>query len=425
MCCCDCIVRIWCNIQLWLIRRLNCMTSPILSIMYMIDLFLYSSGGPEGPKKFLSSRGRILGKNFASLGKIIVGEYAEVVKIIQSPQLRGFYLGRARLVSSRLPENFLLALSDKDANPEAVDSDLHERLHEHFWTFIVPSAVERIDNDPAFSTYITEAVKATRNVSEAAASDIIARMSIRYVFHAIFGSSLVGHKDVEDVIVTLFIGNGPFDSYVGGAIDPVAKFLCCLQCPRRSNISKMKKLILASPLLESHTPSFENGNMGADEYAEWMIALTGVAGFIGVKTMCVQVMFGVPSDAEIDLENRRVLMLAVLEAARIQAPVNNVNVILPTATSMIVNGKQCSFRAGTVVAGSIGLASLDKDEFEEPLTFNMERTNLMSSTVNFNSIGFDPNGAGRRTCPGRNIAMKLACDFLLEHRSTQQGYTPP
>ena len=121
----------------------------------------------------------------------------------------------------------------------------------------------------------------------------------------------------------------------------------------------------------------------------------------------------------------RVLMLAVLEAARIQAPVNNVNVILPTATSMIVNGKQCSFRAGTVVAGSIGLASLDKDEFEEPLTFNMERTNLMSSTVNFNSIGFDPNGAGRRTCPGRNIAMKLACDFLLEHRSTQQGYTPP
>eukprot|EP00558_Chaetoceros_sp_UNC1202_P006922 CAMPEP_0197237356 /NCGR_PEP_ID=MMETSP1429-20130617/4202_1 /TAXON_ID=49237 /ORGANISM="Chaetoceros sp., Strain UNC1202" /LENGTH=415 /DNA_ID=CAMNT_0042696339 /DNA_START=112 /DNA_END=1362 /DNA_ORIENTATION=- len=411
--------------QLWLIRHPNCLTNPILTLFYVVDLLLYSTGGPSGPKEFLSKRSRILGKNFAALGKIIVGEYAQVTQIIQSPQLRGYYLGRARINPSKVPDNFMLGLSDEDANPSAKYGALHSTLHEHMWMSVIPPAMERIDNDPAFAAYISEGVKAAKNApKDTIFQEEIQRMTIRYICHAIFGSPLSGHDGTEDAIFTLFLGVNPMSSYVTGATDPFSKLLCCCQCPRNSNIAKVKKYILASPLMESYTPSGSNGNESADGYAGWILSLAGIAGIIGSSTLSLQVVRGIPSDLQIDLGDRKMLMLAVLEAARKQSPVNNINVILPSPRSMVVNGKQRTLRAGTVVAGSIGLASLDRDEFKEPNSFNMERENLLSSTVNFNSVGFDPNGSGRRTCPGRNIAMKLACDILVEYRSTQEGYVP-
>ena len=129
----------------------------------------------------------------------------------------------------------------------------------------------------------------------------------------------------------------------------------------------------------------------------------------------------VPKDANINLNNEHEVLLAMLEAARINAPVNNVNVILTEEKSMTINNKVVTLPTGSVVAGSIGLASVDPNQFENPLEFNHLRDNLMSYILNFNSVGFDKVGLGTRVCPGRNVALKIVKKVLFKSRD----YTPP
>ena len=111
-------------------------------------------------------------------------------------------------------------------------------------------------------------------------------------------------------------------------------------------------------------------------------------------------------------------MFAVLEAARMRAPVNTVNLILSAAMTMTVNGaEKIIIPAGSVVGGSIGLASLDAGMFEQPDTFNHHRDNLVKMVLNFNAVGYEATGAGTRQCPGRSVAMKMACDILTLSRN--------
>jgi cytochrome P450 len=123
----------------------------------------------------------------------------------------------------------------------------------------------------------------------------------------------------------------------------------------------------------------------------------------------------------IDLDSHQEVMLAVLEAARMRSPVNNINVILSEEKELTIKGRSYVFPSGTVAAASIGLASLDPDVFDEPYKFNPKRDNLVQNSLNFNHVGWNPVGAGRRQCPGRNIAMKFASDILIESRKKQGG----
>lgn len=111
---------------------------------------------------------------------------------------------------------------------------------------------------------------------------------------------------------------------------------------------------------------------------------------------------------------------AVLEAGRIKSPVNNINIILSEPTPFNVNGESIIFPNGTVVAASLGLASLDLKVFPNPQTFDHKRSNLMSQILNYNSVGYNPTIDGARVCPGRNIALTVAADvlkaWLLRHK---------
>ena len=55
--------------------------------------------------------------------------------------------------------------------------------------------------------------------------------------------------------------------------------------------------------------------------------------------LALNVVQRIPNDANIDLNNDHEVLLAMLEAARINAPVNNVNVILTEEKSMTINAK--------------------------------------------------------------------------------------
>lgn len=395
------------RIQLWLILHPNCFTNLILSFLYFIDLLVYTIN----PQRFLTARSKSLGLNYASLGKIITGEYAECADIISKPQSRGFYLGRARLNQRYVHKKFLLSLSDQSAG----GTGLHATLHEHVWRDLAPYAERIIERDAAqFDKYILDGLKGDDYAS-------FLKMAAKCIFHAFSGEA--PSSAVVNAAVGLFIKNSPTSSYIGGALNPVAKFIPnCLRGKRRKQLKTLTDFFLASPLMQDGDivkPEFEMKSNA--EYAELLAVILGLAGTLGTGNLCLNVVQRVPKDANIDLNNDHEVLLAMLEAARINAPVNNINVILTEEKSMTINNKVVTLPIGSVVAGSIGLASVDPNQFENPLEFNHLRDNLMSYILNFNSVGFDKIGLGTRVCPGRNVALTIVKKVLFKSRD----YTPP
>jgi len=404
------------SIQLWLINHNNCITAPILASFYLIDLIAYSV---SGPLKFLTRRSDLFGPNYAALGRLIVGEYAKCAELIQSPQKRDYYLGRAKLMPRKMPKNFILFLSDSDAG----GSDVHSVIHQHLWETLIPPAFDRL-SDPVFQAYLSNAasnIKARGDkIHSSEMNSIVNNMTIKYVFHSMFGIVLTDEqiKKVE----TLFFGVNPMSSAIIGAAKPFGFLFGCFQCKRRRLFDSMTKAVYDSPAMHNYVPSADNGNMTRVEHAELLLALAGIAGCVGSSNLCKNVISQIPKDYPIDLGNKMDVALAVLEAARIKSPVNNVNSILTIDLTLKVNGKEFTFPPGTHVAACIGLASCDSSEFQDPKKFNPKRENLMKSTLNFNHVGFSPLGAGKRQCPGRNIAMKVGGDLLIELR---KDYSPP
>ena len=420
---CQCLtnflIKTSCAIQLFLIRFPNCITSQILSFFYVIDLIIYTS---YGAKEFLCKRFELIGPNFAALGKVVVGDYNQVAEILQSPQKRGYFLGRARLVPSKVPKDFILFLSDQEAG----GNDLHSVLHNDIWENVMPKAMKRL-SDPAFSRYISEAVAKTRSMpkDKKGFSDEIQKLVVRYVFHAIFDYPL--SNDQVDLFHELFFSSSPTTSFINGAVKPFARLSCCCQGKRSKNIDEIMNIILQSPIMSDYAPSEGNAYRTREEYAEHLMTVTGIAGCVGSAALCLQVFLAIPDDVPIDLTDHKELMLAVLEAARVRPPVNNVNVILKHEMELLVGGKKFKFSPGTAVAASIGLASADPAVFSNPNVYNPKRENLLEATLNFNHVGFNSVGSGRRQCPGRNLAMKLASDLLIETRSYEKEkvYRPP
>jgi len=380
----------------------------ILGLFYILDLFVYSSN----PNKFLQKRQAIFGQNFAALGRIIVGDYNDVKECIQAPQKRSNYLGPASLMPRKFSKYFSLFLSDQGAGGSA----LHETLHNHLWADIVPSAVALIDSkETEFSQYLEDGVMIIQNGNEKKAMEEIFKMTIRYMFHSFFGAPLT-EKLLRDVFV-LSQTNGLFSSFIAGGIKPFVYFTYCCQCSRSSKVKRVIEFILESPLLADYVPGEANGNQNSEDYAAMLLDVIIIAAIGGTTNLVVQVINAIPDDAEIDLNDDKDVMMAVLEAARRKSPVNTVNLVIPEERNLVVNGKERTIPANTLLGASIGLASLDGSVFAAPDVFNHKRENLLKAVINFNHLGYSPEGAGTRQCPGRNIAMKFASDVLKLSRT--------
>ena len=411
-------VRMNSGMQLWLINHSNCITKILLHILYSIDVLAYTI---FGPLNFLERRSEIYGPNYAALGRIIVGEYDKCAKIIESPQRRGNFLGRAKLIPSRLPKYFPLFMSDADAGGD----ETHSLIHKYFWERLVPPAFERT-SEPIFDGYVSNMVAQIKNkkgiqyISKKDLRALNRALVTKYVFHALFGLSL-SEQQVKDV-GTLFFGGSPFSAFVFGALKPWGAPFGCFQCTRNSLFSSLTSAIFDSPAMANYVASDATANISKRDFSEMLLCAAGLAGCLGTEALCYQVLSAIPMDYPINLNDQKEVMLAVLEAARVQSPVNNVNVILDKPLDLTINGRDYTLPPETVVAASIGLASVDPSKFENPNTFNPKRANIMSASLNFNHVGFDPVGAGTRQCPGRNIGVKLASKLLIELR---KSYVPP
>jgi hypothetical protein len=240
-------IKIFSNFQLFLIIHPNFLTKFLASICYVIDFALYSAGGIDGPKRFLSSRQEILGKNFAVLGRILVTDYEESVTLLTAPQKRGPYLGRARLNPSRCPMKFLLFLDDKEAG----GSDLHSQLHLNIWETVAPAAMERItaDSSGAFKNYLKEGKEKVLAAKDPAEKELqIFHMTIRYLWHALFGAVIPSQKYVE-MVYTRFKGMALSEFFLIGATMPFSVLIGPFQFAARKNEKELIGLIMEAPYM--------------------------------------------------------------------------------------------------------------------------------------------------------------------------------
>eukprot|EP00978_Attheya_sp_CCMP212_P030517 scaffold112462_cov46-Attheya_sp.AAC.2 len=399
------------NTQLFLLRRPNFITRFLLTIFYSVEVLIYSL---VGAKSFLRIRRDFFGPNFCALGKVLVGDHEAAVALLDQPQKRGIFLGRARMVASRLPEKMLLFLSDPGAtNPK---DETHQTLHDFLWDSFIPPAMERTAQ-PVFQAYVDELISDLQKnglpPSKNDARNAVEPFIVKYMMHALFDVELT-EAQLKD-IRTLFFSANPMRDYIAAAVKPLRLSSCCSPFITRTYEMTLD-LVENSPALADYEPSEANVFVGKREYADIIMTIAGIAAFGGTANQCVNILTEIPDEYPIDVDNKVEVFKAALEATRRRSPVNNVNVIMQEATEIDINGRKVEFPVGTVVAACICLASLDEKVFPNPDTFNPKRENLESANLNFNMTGFNTTENGRRNCPGRNIAMKVACDVLVAYR---------
>jgi len=403
------------NTQLFLLRRPNFITRFLLTIFYTVEVLIYSL---VGAKAFLTIRRDFFGPNFCALGKVLVGDHEAAAVLLNQPQKRGDFLGRARMVASRLPEKMLLFLSDTEATKPK--DETHQKLHNFLWDSFIPPAMERTAQ-PVFQAYIDELIKDLQKnglpPSKNDARNAVEVFITKYMMNALFGLGLglVTEAQLKD-IRTLFFSANPMRNYVTAAVKPLRLSSCCSPFITRTYEMTLD-LVENSPALADYEPSEANAFVSKREFSDIIMTVAGIAAFGGTANQCVNILTEIPDEYPIDVDNKVEVFKAALEATRRRSPVNNVNVIMQEATEIDINGRKVEFPVGTVVAACICLASLDEKVYPNPDTFNPKRENLVSANLNFNMVGFNTTENGRRNCPGRNIAMKVACDVLVAYRN--------
>jgi hypothetical protein len=351
------------------------------------------------------------GGNFATYGKLMIGEYNDIARLLQTPQVRGAHLGRGFLTPDRLPQQFMLALDDPGTGTEQSESGVHQILHDFAWYDTIGKAQARINSDEttkaALESYITRLITEVTEAGEdaAAVKNAVQFFTCRYMMKALFD---LDYNDAHvaklqmlwqapgAALASIFIGMVPDEQFAG----------------IKQLLDSISADIAASPALVHYEPSENNFNLTREEWANELMYIVGIAAKGGGANLAHNLFSKMPSTYEVDPSNHEEMAKVVLEAGRIKSPVNGVNLILQEPTDFEIGGEVKTFPEGTVVFLCIALGSLDEKVFPDPHTFDHTRDNLMSNILNFNSVGYDAEAVGTRVCPGRNIAFKMAMDVL-------------
>jgi len=404
------LIRLSNNLQIWLLQHPNALTAMIIKLFYIVDVVNYSIVTPQ---KFLGKRQQLLGKNFAALGRIIIGEYSLTAKIIAEPQQREPYIGRFRCIPNRFSKHFLLFLSDKEIEGD----DAHHKAR---------SAVLSVVFKPAFNN--TESQEAKNILNQLAAlanthgnppaldeiSDDIQSTIIQYIMLVLL--EVKPSPQQLSSLKTLFFSSKPKESLLISKVKPLAPSTKRLQEVEHLEAIALN-LIENSPVLSRYNPTNEN-DLSRTELSTLLLQAIAIAGCLGSESLLRSLLTKVPPDLEFDINNRHEVLRVVLETARRHSPVNNINTITQTKTEVMINGRKRKFPKGTLFSANIGLANLDDTVFKDPLDFNPYRENLLAA-LSFNSVG----EAKRRECPGRGIAEKMGSDLLVALRRQQLKVT--
>ncbi|KAG7371567.1 cytochrome P450 [Nitzschia inconspicua] len=403
-------------------------STGVLSTLYAQDLVQYIAN----PTKFLRSRSHQCGggnRNFCSMGRVVLGEYGLVQDTLvtsNTPQIRGWYLGRAKLNPERLPPYFLLAMSDSGTDTEEGRNGVHDALRKAMIDTIIVPAQQRILEsnlqselnsfiDELIEQLDTEAKMGTPDVNMTLTTDIVGTFVTKWAFKVILDMDV--DPQVMAAIKTLFLM--PSLSIYGFWVEPFASQLSFEDGAKIiAAFDSLVSVVERSPVLHSYSPSEANFFLTKYDYARELAAFFSGASLLGVQHFILNIFTRiVPSDDYelLNPDDSHMLGNALLEAARFNPPVKNVNVILSQNTSLQVGGADKSFPAGTSVMASILLSGFDENFFPDSYTFDVERANLKSNILTFAAMGYDLQysfDTGRRSCLGQHLVFKLSLDVL-------------
>lgn len=425
------LVRLSVRTQLWLLCHRNFISRWLLKLFYAIEILpaLTDSFG------FLGDRQHCYGQNFAAVGRVVIGEFEEVNKLLQRPQKRGAYFGAAIVNKKRLPPYFTMLLSDEGAG----GTGEHKALHDYLWYEPIVSAQGRLD-DEILQTIVSEFIAAARAKGNPPQfSDVkpdFEMAVIRYCMHALFGLSLSPTDPGTRSLHQLFYSKKRDQNYLLSLIEPGS--------PRKSkvpdinrNIDSAVALIKSSPALADYEERRQKYNaehsryenkLDLDEYALLMFNVVGLAALGVANVLAERVLTEIPETFQLGEDKRRSALPAILEIARLRYPVDHVTFIATERMTFTICGKSRTFKPGTPISACIGLAGHDPSVFPDPEKYDASRPNLIPDAAgivpdfrDFNAVGYYPDTpgteqTGRRMCPGRNIGLRLSTDMFIAWR---------
>lgn len=343
-----------------------------------------------------------------SLGRVIVGRHIEVAELLASEyQVRGQFLGRARLLEERLNFPFLLTMSD---------SDSHMMLRSSIIGNIIMPAQENAKENAALDSLVDNFVDELGTVGSSSSANrrnVIDAFVSRWLMKALFDMDIQG--EVEDLLLSLFRGN-PKHNFIASITEPLAsQFVSDDQANNlQEDIKRLGALIKTTAVLDDYDTWGASLNMTKDMYSNQLGGVVGIAGINGLGAMLENLFSNIPEDVldSIDYDDPDEIEDVVLESLRLNTAVRNVNVILPVDTTLNVSGEDKMFPKGTPVASSLTLANWDEEVFADPFVFNHMRENLKEDIVSFAIRGYDSGSYPRRSCPGKKLAVEAGKDVL-------------
>ena len=192
--------------------------------------------------------------------------------------------------------------------------------------------------------------------------------------------------------------------------------------------------------------------------AELMLTTLTFAAFLGSVNLLAATLSHLPESAAAaaasELGDDGPLTCFVLESVRLAAPVNQINVYLSEAKTVVIGkgeeAREVAFPAGTRCAANIMGGCSDAEVWPDPTSFDPCRANLKAASLNFNAIGykdavadlprssFDPPGAGgcphlsreqaeqaeaqwdaSRVCPGRFLTTGMAAAVVRAYHALE------
>jgi len=364
----------------------------------LTDLLLYS----RNPKNYLTIRKQKLGKNFAALGRIIIGDYELVYHIIEKlKQTRSSYISRIHLNNKLFGPTFLLFISNTPKHQNIKNristitnnyslQDLNSIIH----TFHCSHKHKKTSFDTKTLQFLI-----IQLVHNAVAQISLTHQQLTDFYNLTFGFQSILYQDsiVPYYLHKLFFSN--------------------------SFNQKIHNIYKNSPLF--HTLQQDNPDLTYSIFAHEMYEMLSIAattGTFNLLQVCLQQltlnpeMFAFLQNLHIpnndfcnfiitQNSDYHTILQFVLESARYNAPVNNINIILDSPLTLTINNITHTIPQNTLVSANINLANHDSDKYNNPSQFNIQRD--FSDFLGFNGIN------NPRVCPGRQLATHIIILFLL------------
>jgi len=407
----------------------------------------------------------MFGQNFISVLSVVTSAYDKNsvapdsldARFLTIPQRRGFFLGSTIMNRANL---FYYGKNDKNGRGKALtplfasdpgtttnpdlpsDQPDHNVLREYIMAHFLgeKQVAEAINRQKAETgqKLLKEFGERAKGKSGDELEQIIENWLPPFLLYTLFDVPLDAIP-MEDVLASYVSIKFVFNLYGPEWI----KICSSMNTPIRSSLDKVAVFLAEHSKVLKDVPDGPDG-LTKDDLIEAIHMLFGIAAFQGTRALANACMTQMPKgyaeqvvqdeeegiwalannlcmppqglaeQATTEYMNPSKLRNAILECARLDAPVTGAHCIVDDKDGLttVIGGKRFKFPRGTILFTGMTIANLDKNRFPNPFVFDPENRDF-SKLTSFNSIGESTNPNAPRICPGRNFAVS-AIELMMK-----------